>query len=421
MARINEHYRKLAAGYLFPEIGRRVKAFAEAHPGADLIRLGIGDVTLPLVPAVVEALRRAAEEMGTPAGVHGYGPEQGYEFLIDAIREGDYAPRGVALARDEIFVSDGSKQDSANIQEIFGQECRILVTDPVYPVYVDSNVMAGRTGPADARGQYAGIRYLPATEANGFVPDPPEDGDVDVAYLCSPNNPTGAVATRAQLERWVRWARAHDVVLIFDAAYDAYVQDPALPRSIYEIEGARACAIEMRSYSKRAGFTGLRCAYTVVPSELTGSTASGERVPLRELWSRRQSTKFNGVPYPVQRAAEAVHGPEGRKQTAEQVAYYMENARRLREGLGAAGFRVFGGEHAPYIWMRVPEGTTSWGFFDELLAKAHVVGTPGSGFGPSGEGYLRLSAFNDRARVDEAIERIRRAFAAGPPRADTRA
>jgi LL-diaminopimelate aminotransferase len=409
MARINEHYRKLAAGYLFPEIGRRVKAFADAHPDAPIIRLGIGDVTLPLVPAVVDALRRAAEEMGTPAGVHGYAPDQGYDFLLDAIREHDYAPRGVALERDEIFVSDGSKQDSGNIQEIFGQECRILVTDPVYPVYVDTNVMAGRTGEIDARGYYAGIRYLPATEANGFVPDPPDE-PADVAYLCSPNNPTGAVATRAQLARWVAWARAHDAVLVFDAAYDAYVQDSALPRSIYEIEGARACAIEMRSYSKRAGFTGLRCAYTVVPRDVAGTTAAGERVPLRTLWARRMATKFNGVPYPVQRAAEAVHGPEGRKQTAEQVAYYMENARRLREGLGGAGFRVFGGEHAPYIWMRVPEGLTSWGFFDELLARAHVVGTPGAGFGPSGEGYLRLSAFNDRARVDEAVARIRRAF-----------
>jgi LL-diaminopimelate aminotransferase len=407
MARINEHYRKLAAGYLFPEIGRRVRAFAEAHPDAQIIRLGIGDVTLPLVPAVVEALRRAAEEMGTPGGMHGYSPEQGYDFLLDAIREGDYAPRGIALARDEIFVSDGSKQDSANIQEIFGQDVRILVTDPVYPVYVDTNVMAGRTGPIDERGYYAGIHYLPATEANGFVPDPPAEG-ADVAYLCSPNNPTGAVASREQLARWVAWARAHDAVLVFDAAYDAYLQDSALPRSIYEIEGARACAIEMRSYSKRAGFTGLRCAYTVVPRELTGTTAAGERVPLRELWARRVSTKFNGVPYPVQRAAEAVHAPEGRKQTGEQVAYYMENARRLREGLGS--FRVFGGEHAPYVWTRVPQGRTSWGFFDELLAKAHVVGTPGAGFGPSGEGYLRLSAFNDRARVDEAIDRIRTAF-----------
>ena len=411
MARINEHYRKLAAGYLFPEIGRRVRAFAEAHPDASLIRLGIGDVTLPLAPAVVEALRRAVDEMGTRDGFHGYSPDQGYEFLVDAIREDDYARRGIAIARDEIFVSDGSKQDSGNIQEIFGAECRVAVTDPVYPVYVDTNVMAGRSGAADREGRYAGLLYLPATEANGFVPDPPAER-VDIAYLCTPNNPTGAAATRAQLERWVAWARSTDAVLIFDAAYDAYIQDPALPRSIYEIEGARACAIEMRSYSKRAGFTGLRCAYTVVPKDVAGMTAAGERVALRGLWARRQSTKFNGVPYPVQRAAEAVHSPEGRKQTAEQVAYYMENARRLREGLAAAGFRVFGGVHAPYIWMRVPEARTSWSFFDELLERAHVVGTPGAGFGPHGEGYLRLSAFNARAKVDEAIARIRRAFGA---------
>jgi LL-diaminopimelate aminotransferase len=410
MARVNENYGKLAAGYLFPEIGRRVRAFAAAHPEAKIIRLGIGDVTLPIVPAVVEAMRRAAEEMGRPDGVHGYAPDQGYEFLLDAICEDDYATRGVAIERDEIFVSDGSKQDSGNIQEIFGQDVRIAVADPVYPVYVDTNVMAGRTGAIDERGYYAGITYLPATAANGFVPDPP-DGPADVAYLCFPNNPTGAVATHAQLARWVAWARAHDAVLIFDAAYDAYVQDRSLPRSIYEIEGARSCAIEMRSYSKRAGFTGVRCAYTVVPKELTGTTAKGERVALRDLWSRRVATKFNGVPYVVARAAEAVHGPEGKKQTGEQIAYYMENAKRLREGLGAAGFSVFGGVHAPYIWMRVPHGTTSWSCFDALLEKAHVVGTPGAGFGPAGEGYLRLSAFNSHANVDEALARIRRVFA----------
>ncbi|RIL03446.1 MAG: LL-diaminopimelate aminotransferase [Proteobacteria bacterium] len=409
MARINEHYRKLAAGYLFPEIGRRVTAFAQAHPDAGIIRLGIGDVTEPLVPAVVEAMRRAVDEMGTREGFRGYAPDQGYDFLLDAIIAGDYAPRGVQVAPGEIFVSDGSKQDSGNVQEIFGADCRVAVADPVYPVYVDTNVMAGRTGAVDERGYYGGILYLPATEANGFVPDPPAER-ADVAYLCFPNNPTGAVATHDQLARWVAWARAHDAVLIFDAAYDAYVQDPSLPRSIYEVEGARQCAIEMRSYSKRAGFTGVRCAYTVVPKDVTGVTAAGERVALHALWARRMSTKFNGVPYVIQRAAEAVHSPEGRKQTGEQVAFYMENARLLREGLGAAGFRVFGGVHAPYIWIRVPEGATSWGFFDDLLAKAHVVGTPGAGFGPAGEGFLRLSAFNSRANVEEALARIRRAF-----------
>jgi len=409
MARINDHYRKLAAGYLFPEIGRRVKAFAEAHPDAKIIRLGIGDVTLPLVPAVVNAMRGAVDEMGSAEGFRGYAPDQGYEFLLDAIREDDYASRGVALDRDAIFVSDGSKQDSGNIQEIFGHDVRIAVADPVYPVYVDTNVMAGRTTGIDEHGYYGGILYLPATEANGFVPDPPVES-ADVAYLCFPNNPTGAVATREQLVRWVAWARDADAVLIYDAAYDAYIQDPALPRSIYEIPGAENCAIEMRSYSKRAGFTGVRCAYTVIPKGVTGTTASGERVALQALWARRQATKFNGVPYVVQRGAWAVHSPEGKKQTAEQVAFYMENARRLRGGLTSAGFHVFGGVHAPYIWMRVPAGMTSWGFFDELLVKANVVGTPGAGFGPAGEGYLRLSAFNSRANVDEALERIRRAF-----------
>jgi LL-diaminopimelate aminotransferase len=409
MARINEHYRKLPAGYLFPEIGRRVAAFAAAHPAAKIIRLGIGDVTLPLAPAVVDALREAALESGTPAGFRGYAPDQGYDFLIQAILEHDYRARGVALEPDEIFVSDGSKQDSGNIQEIFGQECRVAVTDPVYPVYVDTNVMAGRTGAVDEKGRFAGITYLEGGEANGFVPDPP-DAQLDLVYLCSPNNPTGAVMTRAQLERWVRWARTRDAVLIFDAAYDAFIQDAALPRSIYEIEGAKECAIEMRSYSKRAGFTGLRCAYTVVPKAVEGVTAGGERVPLRGLWARRQSTKFNGVPYLVQRAAAAVHTPEGRKQTGEQVAYYMENARALRRELGAAGFRCFGGENAPYLWMRTPQGLGSWAFFDRLLAEAHVVCTPGSGFGAAGEGYVRFSAFNSRENVEEAIRRIRRAF-----------
>ena len=409
MARVNEHYRKLQAGYLFPEIGRRVRSFEAAHPGARVIRLGIGDVTLPLAPAVVEAMRRAVEEMGTAQGFRGYGPEQGYEFLIDAIREHDFAARGVEIARDEVFVSDGSKCDSGNLQEIFGQESRIAVCDPVYPVYVDTNVMAGRTGPADAAGRFGGIRYLPATEANGFVPEPPS-APADLVYLCTPNNPTGAVATREQLGRWVAWARAQDAVILFDAAYEAYVQDPSLPRSIYEIPGARGCAIELRSFSKRAGFTGLRCAYTVVPKGLSGSTASGERVELNGLWLRRQTTKFNGVSYPVQRAAAAVYSPAGLKQTAEQISYYMENARRLREGLTSAGFRVFGGVHAPYIWMRTPDSLSSWDFFDRLLAEAHVVGTPGSGFGPSGEGYFRLSAFNSRENVDEALMRVRRAF-----------
>jgi LL-diaminopimelate aminotransferase len=411
MPRVNEGYLRLQAGYLFPEIGRRVRAFQAEHPDAELIRLGIGDVTLPLAPAIVEALRAAVDEMGTAQGFRGYAPDQGYDFLIEAILAHDYRARGVALEPDEIFVSDGSKQDSGNIQEIFGPDTRIAVTDPVYPVYVDTQVMAGRTGAAGEKGRYGGIVYLEGTEVNGFVPGPPQQR-VDLAYLCSPNNPTGAVATRAQLEAWVAWARREDAVLIFDAAYDAYIQDPALPRSIYEIPGARECAIEMRSYSKRAGFTGLRCAYTVVPKSLVGTTQTGERVSLRDLWARRQSTRFNGVPYVVQRAAAAVHSPAGRKQTEEQIAHYLGNAARLREGLGAAGFRLFGGEHAPYIWMRTPRGLGSWECFDRLLREARVVTTPGAGFGAAGEGYLRISAFNSRENVEAAIARIRRAFAA---------
>jgi LL-diaminopimelate aminotransferase len=409
MARINENYRKLRAGYLFPEIGRRVRAFETAHPQARVIRLGIGDVTLPLAPAIVSAMRDAVDEMGTPQGFRGYGPDQGYEFLLDAIREHDFGARGIALEREEIFVSDGSKCDTGNIQEIFGAGCSLAVTDPVYPVYVDASVMAGRSGAAGEDGRFSGIHYLVANQANGFVPDPPDER-ADVAFLCTPNNPTGAVATREQLARWVSWARANDAVILFDAAYEAYIQDPALPRSIYEIEGAKECAIEFRSFSKRAGFTGLRCAYTVVPKALTGSTAAGERIPLNALWARRQSTKFNGVSYPVQRAATATYSPEGLKQTAEQIAHYMGNAKRLREHLGGAGFTLFGGVHAPYIWMRTPQGLGSWEFFDRLLADANVVGTPGAGFGPAGEGYLRLSAFNSRENVDEAIQRIARAF-----------
>jgi LL-diaminopimelate aminotransferase len=410
MARINDDYQKLQAGYLFPEIGRRVKAFQADHPDAAVIRLGIGDVTLPLAPAVVQALRDAADEMGTAAGFRGYGPDRGAEeFLVEGILEHDFAARGVTLSSDEIFVSDGSKQDSGNIQEIFGRDCRIAVTDPVYPVYVDTNVMAGRTGAADANGRYEGITYLPATAENGFIPPPPE-GPADIAYLCSPNNPTGAVATHAQLGEWVSWAREHDAIIIYDAAYDAFIQDPSLPRSIYEIEGAKECAIEMRSFSKRAGFTGVRCAYTVVPLGVSGSNAAGERVPLNQLWLRRHCTKFNGVPYVVQRAAGAVFSPEGRKQTQEQVSHYMSNAAHIRAGLCDAGFTCFGGEHAPYVWVQTPQQLSSWDCFDRMLGEAHVVTTPGAGFGASGEGYFRISAFNSRENVEEAVSRIQRAF-----------
>lgn len=409
MARINEHYAKLPASYLFPEIGRRVRAFQAANPDAKVIRLGIGDVTEPLAPAIVEAMHAAVDEMGKRDTFRGYGPEQGYDFLVEAIREHDYTARGVDIASDEIFVSDGSKCDSGNVQEIFALSAKVAIADPVYPVYVDSNVMAGRTAAAGPDGRYPGFVYLVGNEANGFQPDPPSV-PVDVVYLCSPNNPTGTVATRAQLEKWVSWARAHDAVILFDAAYEAYISDPELPRSIYEIPGAKDCAIELRSFSKRAGFTGVRCAFMVVPKSVTGVDPNGKRVSLNTLWARRHTTKFNGASYIVQRGAAAAYSKAGLEQTAAQVAFYMENARLLREGLAAAGFTIFGGVHAPYIWIRTANGASSWDFFDQMLNKAQVVGTPGVGFGPAGEGYFRLSAFNARANVEEAIGRIRKAF-----------
>ncbi len=407
--RINPHYLKLRAGYLFPEIGRRVRAFAAENPSAQVIRLGIGDVTEPLAPAIVDAMQAAVAEMAVRESFRGYGPEQGYPFLVDAIRQHDYAARGIDIADDEIFVSDGSKCDAGNLQELFSADARIAITDPVYPVYVDANVMAGRTGELED-GRYGGLTYLPATAANGFVPDPPQQ-PVDVVYLCSPNNPTGAVMTHPQLGRWVDWARRTGALIVFDAAYEAYVRDPALPRSIFEVPGARECAIEMRSFSKRAGFTGVRCAFTVIPREVAGLAPDGSRVPLNGLWLRRQTTKFNGASYMVQRGAAAVYSPAGQAQTAAQIDHYMENARLMREGLTRAGFTVHGGVHAPYLWLETPAGTRSWDFFDELLRRCHVVGTPGSGFGPAGEGFFRLSAFNGRAAVEEAIARIQRAWA----------
>lgn len=406
MVRVNDSYLHLKAGYLFPEIARRVKAFSDAHPEADLIRLGIGDVTRPLPPAVIEALHRAVDEQGRAESFRGYGPEQGYSFLRELIAKHDYDERGVRVSADEIFVSDGSKCDSANIQEIFAPDARVAVADPVYPVYVDTTVMSGRGGPADKNGRYRGIVYMSCREENGFLPEIPEE-PVDLVYLCYPNNPTGTVATKDALAAWVGWARQNDAVILFDAAYEAYVTDPSLPRSIYEIEGAREAAIEFRSFSKTAGFTGTRCAFTVVPEELARKDSKGEPVSLRQLWSRRHSTKFNGASYPVQAGAAAVYSPAGRQQVSELASYYLENAGIIREGLRAAGYRVFGGVHAPYIWLRTPEGTGSWEFFDRLLERAHVVGTPGSGFGPSGEGYFRLSAFAEREKVEEAVSRIR--------------
>jgi len=406
MVKVNENYLKLKAGYLFPEIARRVKAFQEANPGAPLIRLGIGDVTEPLPEACRLAMKAAIDDMGRHEDFRGYGPEQGYAWLREAIARHDFQARGCAISAEEIFVSDGSKCDSSNILDILGEGNRIAVTDPVYPVYVDSNVMAGRTGDADGQGQYGGLTYLPITAANGFVAPLPST-PVDLIYLCFPNNPTGAVASRAHLQQWVDYARSNGALILFDAAYEAFIQDPDLPHSIYEIEGARECAIEFRSFSKNAGFTGTRCAFTVVPRGLMGQSSTGEQVELWGLWNRRQCTKFNGVSYVVQRGAEAVYSAEGQLQVKALINFYMENAAIIRRELTAAGFEVYGGEQAPYVWLKTPAGIDSWGFFDQLLDRAHVVGTPGSGFGAAGEGYFRLSAFNSRANVNEAMTRLR--------------
>ncbi|HEU5194021.1 MAG TPA: LL-diaminopimelate aminotransferase [Methylomirabilota bacterium] len=406
MARINENYLRLKASYLFSDIAKRIRAFTEAHPDARIIRLGIGDVTRPLPPAVIKAMHEAVDEMSKAETFRGYGPDYGYEFLIQLIAKHDYGARGVSVSPDEIVVSDGSKSDSGNIQEIFAADAKIALTDPVYPVYMDSNVMAGRTGPADDRGRYAGVTYLPCTAENNFQPQLP-DRSVDMVYLCFPNNPTGSVMTKPVLKTWVDWARANGAVILYDAAYEAYIRDPAIPHSIYEVEGARECAIEFRSFSKSAGFTGTRCAFTVVPKDVMGRTASGERVPLNGLWMRRQSTKFNAVPYVIQKGAAAIYTEEGQAQVKALVDFYMENARIIRAGLQAAGLTVYGGENAPYIWLKTPAGLSSWDFFDKLLNEAHVVGTPGSGFGPSGEGYFRLTAFGSRAQTEEAIERIK--------------
>lgn len=404
MARLNEHYLKLAAGYLFPEISRRMGLFTQANPKADLIRLGIGDVVLPLPSSVRQAMHDAIDEMATADGFRGYGPSEGYDFLRETIATHDFASRGVRIDPSEIYVSDGSKCDSANIQEIFATNATLAVTDPVYPVYVDTNVMAGRTGIADKTGRYAGIDYLPCTEQNGFLPALPER-PVDLVYLCSPNNPTGVVTPRAELEKWVDWACTNDAILLFDAAYERFITED-LPHSIYEIEGARECAIEFRSYSKTAGFTGIRCAYIVIPEELRGMDPKGNQVSVAKLWQRRTNTKFNGVSYPVQRGAEAIYSEEGRKEVQANIDYYMANAALILEGLDKAGLTTFGGVNAPYVWLKTPRGLDSWQFFDELLEKANVVGTPGAGFGAHGEGYFRLSAFGLREKVEEAIERI---------------
>ena len=405
MILVNENFAKLKAGYLFPEIGRRVAAFAQANPDANIIKLGIGDVTEPLAPAVVQAMHKAVDEMATHEGLHGYGPEQGYAFLRDVIVENDYKKRGIDISPEEIFVSDGAKCDTGNMQEIFGIDNIVAVTDPVYPVYVDTNVMAGRTGDNDGKGRYGKIVYMPCTAENDFVPELPSE-PVDMIYLCYPNNPTGAVATKEQLKKWVVYAIENKAIILYDAAYESFIRDDSIPHSIFEIEGARKVATEFRSFSKTAGFTGVRCGFTVVPKELVAYTKAGDAQPLHPIWNRRHCTKFNGVSYITQRGAEAVYSAEGKKQVKATIDLYMSNAAMMRGDLTAQGYKVYGGQHAPYIWVHTPKGIDSWTFFDTLLNKANVVCTPGAGFGAAGEGYIRLSAFNNPDKVKEAMGRI---------------
>ncbi|HBE21554.1 MAG TPA: LL-diaminopimelate aminotransferase [Cyanobacteria bacterium UBA11149] len=409
MATINDNYLKLKAGYLFPEIARRVNAFADANPDAKIIRLGIGDVTEPLPEACRTAMIQAVNDMGDRATFKGYGPEQGYPWLREKIATHDFQARGCEVDASEIFISDGSKCDTGNILDIFGDNNTIAVTDPVYPVYVDTNVMAGHTGDGNEKGEYEGLIYLPITAENNFTAQIPSE-KVDLIYLCFPNNPTGATATKEHLKAWVDYAKSHGSIIFFDAAYEAYITDPTLPHSIYEIEGARDCAIEFRSFSKNAGFTGTRCALTVVPKTLTAKAADGSDVELWKLWNRRQSTKFNGVSYIIQRGAEAVYSEEGKAQIKGLISFYLENASIIRQQLTAAGLAVYGGVNAPYVWVQTPHGLSSWDFFDKLINTCNVVGTPGSGFGAAGEGYFRISAFNSRENVEEAMRRITEKF-----------
>lgn len=404
MIRVNENYAKLQASYLFSEIAKRVKTYQSEHPEKKVIRLGIGDVTEPLPQACIEAMHKAVDEMAARSTFRGYGPEQGYDFLREAIAVNDFQSRGAEVAADEIFVSDGAKCDTANIQELFADKLTIAIPDPVYPVYVDTNVMAGRTG-KNVKGRYKGLVYLESTQANGFVPDLPTQ-PVDLVYLCFPNNPTGATATRAQLKAWVDYAKANKALILFDAAYEAFIRNPELPHSIYEIEGARDVAIEFRSFSKTAGFTGTRCAFTVVPKSLMGYTKKGETVALHAMWNRRHTTKFNGVSYPVQRATEAVYSPAGKEQTKALIDFYLQNAAIIRSTLMELGYAVTGGDNSPYIWVNVQKD--SWKFFDMLLKRAQIVTTPGAGFGRCGQGYIRISAFNSRENVEEAMKRLRK-------------
>ena len=405
MPRINENFLKLKAGYLFPEIARRVKAFTDANPDKTdrLIRCGIGDVTEPLPEAARNAMKAAVDELGTRESFRGYGPEQGYDFLRETIVANNYSHLGIEA--DEIFVSDGSKCDSGNILDILGPGNKIAITDPVYPVYVDTNVMIGNTGDGDDAGRYKGLVYLPCNAGNNFVPAIPDE-PVDIIYLCYPNNPTGASATRDELTAWVNYAKKHDALILFDAAYEAFIQNPDVPRSIYEIEGARDCALEFRSFSKNGGFTGVRCGWVVAPKTVFGSTEAGEKISIRDLWSRRTSTKFNGASYPVQRGAEALYSEAGKAEVQELISHYMENARLLRESCEKVGLAVYGGENAPYVWVACPEGTDSWGMFDRMINEVQVVITPGSGFGAAGEGYFRISAFNSRENALEVCKRI---------------
>jgi len=406
MALLNENYLKLPGSYLFAEIARRINVFKGDNPEANIIRLGIGDVTRPLPPAVITAMHKAVDEMGQAATFRGYGPEQGYGFLIQKVIENDYTSRGIALGEDEVFISDGAKSDVGNIQEIFAVANTVAITDPVYPVYLDTNVMAGRTGELGGDGKFTGITYLPCNAENKFTPALPNT-KVDIIYLCVPNNPTGTALSKTELKKWVDYAKKSGAVILYDSAYEAYITESDIPHSIYEIEGAKEVAIEFRSFSKTAGFTGTRCAYTVVPKTVMAVTADGTPHQLNKLWNRRQTTKFNGTPYIIQRGAEAVYSPEGKQQVKAVVDYYMANAKIIREGLISLGLEVYGGVNAPYIWLKTPNNLDSWDFFDKLLGETHIVGTPGTGFGPSGAGYFRLTAFGNRESTEEAIIRIK--------------
>lgn len=406
MALVNEHFLKLPGNYLFSDIAKKVNTYKVTHPKEKIIRLGIGDVTQPLAPAIIEAMHKAVDEMAVQETFRGYGPEQGYSFLIDTILKNDFASRGISLEPSEIFISDGAKSDTGNIGDILRHDNSVGVTDPVYPVYIDSNVMGARAGNLES-GKWSNIVYIPCLAENDFIPELPSRR-VDILYLCYPNNPTGTTLTKDELKRWVNYALANDTLILFDAAYEAYIQDPDIPHSIYEIKGAKKVAIEFRSFSKTAGFTGMRCGYTVVPKELNGFTLEGERVQLNKLWNRRQCTKFNGTNYITQRAAEAVYSPEGKEQVKEIINYYMTNARIMEEGLQQCGLKVYGGDNAPYLWIKTPKGLTSWKFFEKMLYEVSIVGTPGVGFGPSGEGYLRLTAFGDRDNTLEAMARLKK-------------